>query len=99
VRVLSAAAGFYRPRAGFPGTGIPLAGNPLTNDERSSLIGWVTHTDGSPIVVTPLSTYDIRELGGFVAVDIDEIVGVLAYAIEQSRIIDADHLPWRPAAR
>jgi len=53
----------------------------LTNDERSALTGWITHTAGSPVAVTPLSTYDVRELDGFVAVDVDEIAGVLTYAI------------------
>ena len=55
---------------------------PLTRDERSELTGWVSHTADSPIAVTPLSTYDLRELDGFVAVDEDEIAGVLTYAIE-----------------
>lgn len=69
--------------AGFSWNGNdPVQVRPLTNDERASLTGWVTHTGDSPVAVAPLSTYDIRELGGFVAVDIDEIVGVLTYAIE-----------------
>lgn len=56
---------------------------PLTNDERAALTGWVSHTADSPIAVTPLSTYDLRGLDGFVAVDVDEIAGALTYAIER----------------
>ena len=72
---------------------------PLTIDERSLLTRWVTHTDESPVAITPLTTYDICELGGFVVVDLDEIVGVLTFAIEQSRIIDAGRRPQPSLAR
>ncbi|MDP6822898.1 MAG: GNAT family N-acetyltransferase [Dehalococcoidia bacterium] len=56
---------------------------PLTGDDRTALTGWVTHTAGSPVAVTPLCAYDIRELDGFVAADVDGITGVLTCAVER----------------
>ena len=55
---------------------------PLTTEERAALPGRVTHTAGSHIAVTPLRTYDIRELDGFAAVEDDCVAGIVTYAAE-----------------
>ena len=74
---------------------------PLTDYERSSLTRWVTHTGESPVALMPISTYDIGELGGFVAMDIDKVVGGgLTYAIEHDtcEIVTLDaHIVYRAA--
>ena len=54
---------------------------PLTNEERAALPGRVAHTGGSPFAMTPLHTYDIRELDGVAAIENDSVAGIATYAV------------------
>ena len=65
---------------------------PLSDEDRAGLPERVMPTPGSPIVTTPFRTYDVRELAGFAAVEVESVKGMVTYSVEgvQCEIVTID---------